>query len=69
LIDEIWGEHPPASANKLVQAYVSNLRKTVGGGLLVTMGRGYCLRTEPGQTDVDRFEAQKGGGRANAATR
>jgi predicted ATPase/DNA-binding SARP family transcriptional activator len=42
---------------------VSNLRKTLGSGLLVTQGRGYCLRTEPGQTDVDRFEALEAEGR------
>jgi YVTN family beta-propeller protein len=63
LIDEIWGEQPPASANKLVQGYVSNLRKVLGDGRLVTQGRGYVLRIEPGQTDVDRFEALVAEGR------
>jgi YVTN family beta-propeller protein len=57
LIDEIWGERPPASAVKLVQGYVSSLRRVLGNGLLVTEGRGYVLRVEPGQLDVDRFEA------------
>jgi DNA-binding SARP family transcriptional activator len=57
LIDELWGERPPASANKLVQGYVSNLRKALGDGLLITEGRGYVLRLEPGRLDVDRFEA------------
>ena len=50
LIDEMWGEQPPASATKIVQGYVSNLRKVLGDGLLVTEGRGYVLRVEPGQT-------------------
>ena len=63
LIDEIWGEQPPASANKLVQGYVSNLRKVLGDGRLVTQGRGYVFRIEPGQTDVDRFEALAARGR------
>ena len=63
LIDEIWGEQPPASANKIVQGYVSNLRKVLGDGRLVTQGRGYVLRIEPGQTDVDRFEALAARGR------
>jgi len=27
LIDQLWGERPPASAAKSVQVYVSNLRK------------------------------------------
>ena len=63
LIDEIWGEQPPASATKLVQGYVSNMRKALGDGQLVTQGRGYLLRIEPGQTDVDRFEALAAEGR------
>ena len=33
LIDELWGESPPASAVKTLQAYVSRLRKTLGGGV------------------------------------
>jgi YVTN family beta-propeller protein len=57
LIDEIWGDQPPASANKIVQGYVSNLRKVLGDGLLVTEGRGYMLRVDPGRLDIDRFEA------------
>ena len=56
-IDGIWGEHPPASAAKLVQGYVSNLRRVLGDGLLVTRGRGYILQAETVQVDVDRFEA------------
>ena len=43
LIDELWGEQAPASAIKIVQGYVSNLRKVLGDGLLVTRGRGYLL--------------------------
>lgn len=63
LIDEVWGERPPASANKLVQGYVSHLRKALGDGLLVTEGRGYVLRVVPGQLDVDRFETLVAQGR------
>ena len=55
LIDELWGERAPASAIKIVQGYVSNLRKVLGDGLLVTRGRGYSLQVDPGQLDVDRF--------------
>jgi DNA-binding SARP family transcriptional activator/ABC-type branched-subunit amino acid transport system substrate-binding protein/DNA-binding beta-propeller fold protein YncE len=57
LIDELWGERPPARAAKSLQVYVSNLRKVLGNGLLVTQGHGYLLRTSPGQLDLDRFEA------------
>ena len=48
---------------KTVQVYVSNLRKALGDGVLVTRGRGYVLEIEPGQVDVDRFEALVADGR------
>ena len=32
LIDELWGEHPPATAAKTVQVHVSRLRKALAGG-------------------------------------
>ena len=63
LIDALWGEQAPASAIKIVQGYVSNLRKVLGDGLLVTQGRGYLLRAEPGQADLDRFESLVATGR------
>src|SRR5947209_746013 len=49
LIDELWGEHAPASASKIVQGYVSHLRKVLGDGLLLTRGRGYSLQVDLGQ--------------------
>jgi predicted ATPase/DNA-binding SARP family transcriptional activator len=63
LTDEIWGEQAPGSANKLVQGYVSNLRKALGDGLLLTQGRGYLLKLDAGQLDVDRFEQLVSAGR------
>ena len=57
LIDALWGERASPTAAKTVQVYVSNLRKALGDGLLVTTARGYVLQLEPGQLDVDRFEA------------
>ncbi|MEO5633894.1 winged helix-turn-helix domain-containing protein, partial [Gaiella sp.] len=33
----IWGEERPASAEKLLQLYVSNLRKAVGSGVIATV--------------------------------
>jgi DNA-binding SARP family transcriptional activator len=64
LIDALWGERASSTAAKTVQVYVSNLRKALGDGLLVTEGRGYMLRAEAGQVDVDRFEALVAQGRA-----
>jgi YVTN family beta-propeller protein len=64
LIDELWGERPPASAAKTVQVYISNLRKALGDGVLLTRGQGYVLQLAPGQIDVDRVAASVSEGRA-----
>ena len=58
LVDELWGEQPPATAVKAVQTYVSQLRKTLGEGLLETGPTGYRLRLEPDALDAVRFEHQ-----------
>ena len=63
LIDELWGERPPATAAKTVQVYVSNLRKALGEGLLLTRGGGYVLVTEGCELDVDRFQTLVAEGR------
>jgi DNA-binding SARP family transcriptional activator len=63
LVDELWGERAPAAAAKTVQVYVSQLRKALGGGVIVTPGRGYRLAAGPGQVDAARFEALCGEGR------
>src|SRR5215213_8467828 len=56
LVDELWGEAPPARAAKLVQHYVSGLRKVLAPGVLLTRAPGYLLRVEPGQLDLFEFE-------------
>src|SRR3954454_19106192 len=57
LIDGLWGERAPASAPKLVQLYVSQLRKLLGAEAeIVTRGRGYELRLAAGCVDAARFE-------------
>jgi DNA-binding SARP family transcriptional activator/tetratricopeptide (TPR) repeat protein len=56
LIDEVWGESPPATVGKSVQVYVSRLRRQLGDGRLVTRAPGYLLRVEAGELDLERFE-------------
>lgn len=71
LIDEVWGDRPPATAPKIVQGYVSQLRKALsddgGGSVLVTRTPGYVLRLEPGQLDAEHFVALLARGRAALA--
>jgi YVTN family beta-propeller protein len=64
LVDELWGEHPPGTATKTVQVYVSRLRKELGQGVVVTRGGGYMLDIEPDQLDAARFERLTDEGRA-----
>ena len=56
LIDQLWGESRSASATKVLQNYVSKLRRLLGDGVLITRAHGYELRVEPGELDVDRFD-------------
>lgn len=58
IIDELWGERPPATVEAALNVYVSKLRKLLGGGpdgVLHTQHPGYVLRLDPGQLDADRF--------------
>jgi predicted ATPase/DNA-binding SARP family transcriptional activator len=63
LVDELWGERPPASARKTVQTYVLRLRKALGDNVLITRPGGYTLRLQGAEFDVDRFESLLAGGR------
>ncbi|MFL5911074.1 MAG: BTAD domain-containing putative transcriptional regulator, partial [Gaiellaceae bacterium] len=58
LIDELWGNHAPASAQKALQVHVSQLRKALepAGDVLATSAGGYVLRVGPGELDSARFE-------------
>ena len=62
LIDELWGEHPPPTAARIVHVQISRLRKALAGGggqaaaTLVTRERGYELTLARAQLDSHRFE-------------
>jgi DNA-binding SARP family transcriptional activator len=57
LVDSLWGEHPPESAQRSLDAYVSRLRTVLGGERIERRPPGYLLRVEPGELDLERFEA------------
>src|SRR6266566_3615040 len=57
LIDAVWGEHAPETANSALQGYVSALRKTLGADLILTRAPGYVLETAPASVDLGRFES------------
>ncbi|HZO10405.1 MAG TPA: BTAD domain-containing putative transcriptional regulator, partial [Myxococcota bacterium] len=67
LIDELWGESPPANALKTLQVHVSRLRKSLPEEVLVTRGHGYELRAAPQELDARRFEQLVDDARADLA--
>ncbi len=64
LIDDLWGEQPPARAVSTLHAYVSRLRRALEPGradgaaaeILVTRSPGYLLSVDPEDIDGLRFE-------------
>jgi predicted ATPase/DNA-binding SARP family transcriptional activator len=56
LIDAVWDASPPASAAKLLQVYISQLRKALPGTAIRTLGSGYALELTSVSVDAGRFE-------------
>jgi DNA-binding SARP family transcriptional activator len=73
LVDQLWGERPPAAAAKTVQMHVSRLRKALStgsgaGAAIATRERGYQLQLDPERLDACRFERLVDEGGAELAT-
>ena len=68
LAEGLWGEPPPPSAPKMVQLYVSHLRRVLDGdgARIVTRGRGYELQLADGdgRRGARRASARASRGRA-----
>jgi predicted ATPase/DNA-binding SARP family transcriptional activator len=56
LIEALWGSGPPDSAASLLRLYVSQVRRCLPPGRLVTRRPGYTLVVEAGELDAERFE-------------
>ncbi len=54
LIEAVWGEAPPPTALRTLQAHVSRLRAVLGSDAVRTEGRGWQLSCDA--IDADRFE-------------
>lgn len=68
LVDGIWDGRPPATATKIIQGYVSQLRKVLDAGVLETRPGGYRLRLAADDLDAARFESLLNQGRAALIT-
>jgi predicted ATPase/DNA-binding SARP family transcriptional activator len=67
LVDAVWGSTPPRSAAKLLQVYVSQLRKLLQPPIAIrTFPGGYVLDCGDGAFDRARFERLLEEGRAAA---
>jgi DNA-binding SARP family transcriptional activator len=79
LVDAVWGEQPPASAEGGIYTYIAGLRRVLepdrplrapdrtrraAASVLVTAGGGYMLRLAHGSLDADCFEQLLGQVRA-----
>jgi predicted ATPase/DNA-binding SARP family transcriptional activator len=64
LIEALWGASPPATAAKLLQVYISRLRKALPRPARIeTLGAGYLLELQDGSLDASRFERSLADGR------
>jgi DNA-binding SARP family transcriptional activator len=63
VVDALWGERPPPSAEKAVKAVVWQLRKLLGTDVIETAPGGYVLRAARDAIDSQVFEVRLGRGR------
>ena len=56
LVDSLWGERAPPTAQKVLQVYISQLRKVLGVGAIETRAPGYLVLAERDEHDLGRFE-------------
>lgn len=56
LIESLWGDRPPPSAQASLDSYISRLRRLLSSDRIERRAPGYLLHVEPGELDLDRFE-------------
>src|SRR5262249_58052923 len=69
LVDALWGERAPATAQRSLDSYVSRLRALLGPDRIERRPPGYLLRVAPGELDLERFERLLAQGRHAAPAR
>ena len=67
LVDLVWGEDPPRTAEKTLQSYVVRLRRGLGAKAILRVGAAYRLTVGPEAIDVSRFRHQVDLGNIEAA--
>lgn len=67
LVDLVWGEAPPQTAEKTLQWHIAQLRKGLGNDAIVRTGAAYRLDVERDDVDVARFQRHLDAGDIDAA--
>lgn len=67
LVDLVWGENPPRTAEKTLQTYVMQLRTALGTTAVERAGAGYRLAVGADCVDAVRFEQRLATGDVDAA--
>lgn len=62
LVELVWGDEAPRTAEKTLQSYVTRLRKGLGGDAIARVGAAYRLDVGEDAVDVARFEARRAEG-------
>ena len=57
LIEALWGEEPPSTAQTALHGHVSAVRKLIGADRIKTRPPGYLLQVSTDEVDLDRFES------------
>jgi DNA-binding SARP family transcriptional activator/pimeloyl-ACP methyl ester carboxylesterase len=57
LIEALWGEEPPGTAQTALHGHVSALRKLIGADRIKTRPPGYLLQVAAEEVDLARFES------------
>ncbi|MEB3981583.1 nuclear transport factor 2 family protein [Mycobacterium sp. 663a-19] len=55
LVELIWGNDPPRTADKALQTHISALRRALGDGFVLTQGSGWTANTT--EIDASRYKA------------
>ncbi len=67
IADAYWGDRPPGTWPKQVQAAVGRLRRRLGAGSIVTGPGGYTFAADPQTIDASRFERLADAGHGHLA--
>jgi predicted ATPase/DNA-binding SARP family transcriptional activator len=64
LVEGLWGDQAPRSADSVLRTYVAQLRRVLGAAAIETRPDGYALRLDPACIDARLFEQQLAQARA-----